>query len=303
MSNQGPGNRRESPPETGAATSSESVQSRRSLTKPKLRTSGLFRLPASHTLLLHAAVACLLGITLLLIDEQSRIPFVLMAIALGGMVWLRSGWSLICFFMILFTLKFIEPMGWGHQFRQMTGALYPNDLVFVFVTMTFIGVSLRYFEINKYEVGFFSEFGWARLIKSIGLLGSTESMEASRIRNQLTSTKFDRKVRFPSLFGGRWWLLFGAILLAWILLRVFPEDQGSIKAYWIKPRPMRMIFMFGALFLVWFTTRGLFALVMRLKMDPDQAGVQVRSVYAKEFWREHRGIEARRDKMKRKQQN
>ena len=257
-----------------------------------------FRLDRQNSLIFFGVLAGIFGLAMLQFDKIEAFPFWLMIFFFAMMIWLRSVWALTCVFVVLFTIKFftdvelvdaasastipknifLDEFGVREAVRYgFVPKLRPTDWAFTFFALMFMGTSLRFLEIHKYNLGYFSEFG----------IGEGKFIE-------------DRR-RFPSLLGGRWWGIVLSIIIAVCLLFLFPLDLQTVSKYWIRPRAMRVIFLLGALFLVWFLVRGFIQLVMRWTMDRDQANVLVRSIYATEFWREHRGIESRLEKINRKQ--
>ena len=246
------------------------------------------RLAPRDTLLLLGFLAGFLGLAMIQFEKIELFPFWLMVFFFGMMVWLRSAWALTCLFIVLFTIKFFGPappigsvplggQNWHRHFEQ----LFLSDMAFTLLALGFAGVSFRLLETHKYNLGFFTPYG----------LGTIKDQRVRKERN------------FPSLLGGRWWLIPASVGLAFAMLFFYPLDSESVQKYWIRPAPMRLIFLFGALFILWFLTRSVCRLIMRWKMGPDQASVHVRSIFAREFWNEQRAIESRRAKLKLKQQS
>ena len=224
--------------------------------------------------MLLALVATVLGLTMIQFENVSRLQFVLMIGFFALMLWRRSALALAWLFAVLGWAKFSETFRQSHWFHDNLDVIETFDIYFTVLVLAFAAACFRFLETRKYCLGVLSKFGWGG--------GVSSSKDAGR--------------EFPSLLGGRWWLIVVSVAAAFLLLQIFPVDQNAVRKYWIKPHPMRLIFLIGALFLIWFMFRSLFMLVMRWKMDPDQASVHIRSVYAKEFWREHRAIESRRAK-------
>lgn len=231
-----------------------------------------FRLLPRDTVIVLAFAAGVLGLLMLQFLNVGRISFWMMVVFFAWTVWKRSAIALACLFVLLGAVKFSRQISVPYWAEDRLDLLYSSDITFTFLVLTFAGACFRFLETQKYCLGILSKFGWG-----------------------VSSAKKSRR-EFPSLFGGRWWLIPVAIGSAFLLLEVFPVDGAAVQKYWIKPEPARLIFLIGALFLIWFVIRSFFMLVMRWKMDQDQAGVHIRSIYAKEFWREHRAIEARRAK-------
>jgi len=238
------------------------------------KSGSWFRLAPRDTLAVLVLIASLLGLSIIQYENVSRLLFILMGICFAFMVWKRSAVALACLFAVLGWVKFFESFRNSHRFSDQLDVLGKSDIIFTILVLAFAAASFRFLETRKYSLGVLSKFGWGG-----GVSSSKKTVK-----------------EFPSLLGGRWWLIPIAVAAAFFLLEVFPVDRLAVRKYWIRPKPMRLMFLIGVLFLFWFVIRSFFMLVMRWKMDQDQAGVHVRSVFAKEFWREHRAIEARRAK-------
>ena len=238
------------------------------------RSGSWLRLGPNVTLTILVLIAALFGLTLLHLEMANRIPFGMICILFVWMVWRRSSFALACLFIVLawvvITTSFHQP--WGVRFRPEE--IFARDITAALLLLVFAGACFRFLETRKYSFGVLSKFGW----------------------NRGRSNKKDPGREFPSLFGGRWWLIPIAVAVAVVLLGMFPVDHTVVQKFWVQTKPMRLIFLIGTLFLVWFVARSLFMLIMRWKMDSDQAGVHTRAVIASEFWREHRAIESRRAK-------
>jgi len=239
------------------------------------QTSGSwFRLAPRDTLTVLVLIASILGLSIIRYENVSRLLFILIVICFAFMVWKRSAVALACLFVVLGWLKISESFKNSFWSLDQFDVLGKSDIIFTILVLTFAAASFRFLETGKYSFGVLSKFGWGG--------GGSSSRKTGR--------------EFPSLLGGRWWLILIAIAAAFFLLEVFPVDRLAVRKYWIRPKPMRLIFLVGVLFLFWFVIRSFFMLVMRWKMDQDQASVHIRSEFAKEFWREHRAIETRRAK-------
>jgi hypothetical protein len=183
---------------------------------------------------------------------------------------LQASWAIYLLFVTLIVVKFaFAPL----QSIQVT-TLGWLDLLFACVAMTFAGLCFRYLELYKYVSTFYPEAGKP---------GSSDK-----------KTQF----QFPSLLGGRWWLIPLAVFVATVLLFAFPHESNTSRRFWITPTGARLIFLTFFLFFFWFVCRSIIALAMRWRMEPEQADVQVRGLIANELWVEQRPIEARRLKLR-----
>ncbi len=234
----------------------------------------VFRLTPNATLVMLVFVAAAFGLLTAQFETITRVPFVLMVGFFILMVWFRSALALSCLFLILGWFVVVKRFRISPWFQYDQNVILASDLMFSLFVMAFAAACFRYLETRKYCLGVLSKFGWGA--------GAVKTKHANR--------------EFPSLLGGRWWLIPVSIAASFVLLGTYPLDTAAVQKYWIKPAPARLIVLFGVLFLAWFLIRSIFSLVMRWKMDEDQAAVHVRSVYAKEFWREHQAIESRRAK-------
>lgn len=107
-----------------------------------------------------------------------------------------------------------------------------------------------------------------------------------------------RQFEFPSLLGGRWWVIPMAVILAVFLLGIFPFGQNAIASkVGIKPLAARVISLTLTLFFAWFICSSLVDMVVRWRMKPEQADVQCRSMVANELWKDVYNFERRRAKV------
>lgn len=242
----------------------------------KRSSASWFRLAPNLTLAILVLIAAVLGLLMLQLELVDRARFWLMAALFVLMVWKRSSLMLASLFAVLASLVITKSFFFP-RFSYIEGLdeVYASDITFAVLLLGFAGTCFRFLETKKYCLGVLSKFGWGRGLKK-------ESLRSNLGKE------------FPSLLGGRWWLIPVSVVSAILLLDFFPFDPTAVQKYWVKAKPMRLILLVGTLFLVWFVIRSLFMLIMRWKMDTDQAGVHTRSVIAKEFWREHRAIESRR---------
>lgn len=235
-----------------------------------------FQLKLRESSIALGLAAAFFGLWLIQFFDLPFLLLLLMTALFVATIWLRRGWGLYCVLAILFFLKFSRVAYWQRlQLRELTYV----DFVFPIVLMAFAGACFRYLEVSKFAQAFYPT-----------KKGSVDAGADSAVQ-------IDRNLRFPSLLGGRLWLIPAAVTFALFLLTVFPHDTSTIREYWITPRGARAIFLGSFLFFLWFICRSVYALIMRWKMDPDQARIQMRSIFAQEYWREQSGIEKRRAKL------
>ena len=273
-------------PETLSANDSDHPADGKVVTDRYRDAGSLFRLVPNATLVVLIFLAALLGLLLLQLEMVDRVRFWMIIGLFVLMVWRRSSVALACLFVVLGTLVVTKSFYFqGYRTWESLHEIYASDITYTFLVLGFAGACFRFLETKKYCLGVLSKFGWSRVSKS------------------MRNSQGNRRREFPSLLGGRWWLIPVSVVSAIMLLEFFPCDLTAIQKYWVKPRPMRLIFLIGMLFLVWFLVRSLFMLIMRWKMDVDQAGVNCRSIIARQFWTEHRAIESRRAKVILKQRH
>ena len=243
--------------------------------KPVALEQNRFRLNPKRTVFLFGAASAVCGLAMIQLQGFSIFATVMLVFFFAMMIVLRSSWMLttvLALFLLMGPAFGIDATSAESRIPQ----LEINDLAFAFLILVFTGTSLRFLEIHRYNLAYFSEFGASKE-------GNVELVR-----------------RFPAILSGRWFGILVAFTLALILLKIFPLDPAANSKYWIKPSAMRVIFLMGALFLIWFIVRGVFALISRWQMDSDQASVMMRSVFANEHWTEHRGIESRLKKINQK---
>ena len=223
-----------------------------------------------------AIAASLVGIVVIHFDVLIPIWFVMTLVGLLIAFWGQRVWAVYALVGIVLIVKManVNLLSPGRM-SILTG----GDLVFTTLLMLFAGLSFRFFEIHR-------------------LTSSVYQMTISRSGSIPTK----RPVwRFPSVFGGRWWFIPISMGAAYFLLKLFPFDASTRREYWILPEPARVIFLLGSLFLIWFIGRSIILLATRWMMTPEQADMICRGEFARQHWREHRGIESRRAKMKSKE--
>lgn len=249
--------------------------------KPDASRASL-RLDIRESLIALGLTAAFFGVCLLQFLELPGVLLLLMTILFAATIWLRQSWGLYGVLTIVFFLKFSRVGG----FRQLRELTYV-DFMFPMVLMALAGACFRYLEVGKFTQAF-------------------DLRKQKAVRAEETAMNQRTEIRragnpFPSLLGGRWWLIPTAVTIGFTLLTLFPHDSSTTREYWITPRGARAIFLGSFLFFLWFICRSVYSLIMRWKMDPQQASVQVRSIFAQEFWREQVGIEGRRARIKSRQ--
>jgi hypothetical protein len=233
-----------------------------------------FRLGPRESLAAFGIAAGMLGLWMIQFENVLWFGLASIVLLFSITIWFQRGWAVYLLFANLLILKFIDVS--SHP-RSQLSVVDGWDVLFTVVAISFAGCCFRYLELSRYIRAFYPDL--------------RTSAEASE----------DRGFQFPSLVGGRWWLIPIAIGLAALLLVAFPNDPESVRRYWITPTGARMIFLGFFLFFSWFVCRSIVSIAIRKKMDPDQASIRVRSMIANEFWREQLPIETVRAKLRRRE--
>ena len=192
----------------------------------------------------------------------------MMAFFAIGIIWQRA-WAI---YLMLGTFIFLKYATDIPSINHASHRLRFGDLFLVLILILLTGACLKFLEIGRFSRSFYPD------VK--------------------LSEKPQRGIRFefPSLLGGRWWVIPLATLLASTLLVAFPFDTQPVSPVGIEPLASRLIFLTLFLFFGWFVCRALLGILIRWRMDARQADVHCRSLVAKELWKDVYGIEARREK-------
>ncbi len=228
------------------------------------------RAAPNESLLMLLVVAAFFGLWTIQFENLTGIGLMILAVFFAIGVGLKRGWAIYLMFGCLVFLKFDE---FGPQTRIRPSAIQWNDLLFTVVSIVFAALCLRYLETAKY----------ARIYYPQGAV---------------PKSKVKRQSQFPSLLGGRWWLIPVSVLMAVCLLWAFPYDSTLAYEFWITPTGTRVILLTFFLFFVWFVCRSLISALLRWNIEPEQANIQARSLIAKEYWIEVSAFEKRLAKLK-----
>lgn len=220
----------------------------------------------------------LLGLSLLQFFQLPLLLLLLLVLFFSAATWLGRSIGLYFFVIIIFFIKFSRV---GYYQRNALRELTYSDFLFPILLLAFMGICFRFFEIRKFRQAFYPKTPQDEL--------GAESQSLVRL-----------KIRFPSLLGGRWVLIPAAVTSALLILTLIPFDTSTIREYWITPRGARTIFLGSFLFFLWFVCRGIFGVIQRWTMSSEQAKIQMRSLFAHEFWREQSAIEKRAAKVRSK---
>lgn len=231
------------------------------------------RMRPKTALTLHGVLVAFLAVGLIQLAELSWFPLMIVSVLFLFSIWFGRA---SVFYVFVACILFLAIAGAPVMGRESLRRLDLGDLVFAMFLVGFIGASFRY-------------IGLSRLVQTFCRNSLSES--GTEIPN--TQSNF----QFPMFVGGRWWLIPVAVVLAALLLGIFPVDSVMGRQFWITPIGVRMIVLFGFLFFIWMICRSLNSLAMRWNMTPEQADVQVRSIVAAEFWKDQSGIEIRQAKI------
>lgn len=187
-------------------------------------------------------------------------------------VWKRQSW---CLFGALLTV-FVYRFGDISQDFGLRNALTGGDVIFTIATLVFMASCFRFLECSKICQAFHA------------------------VSNSKTDGARSWRLDIDSVFRGRWWMLLFSGVAAWRFLEIIGLDREASRKWWMTPPATRLAMMAFFLFFFWFVCRGLIALRTRWKMSPEQGSIYFRSVFAREFWREHSSVERRRVKILRR---
>ena len=212
-----------------------------------------------------ALAATVFGVWLIQFDSLNWISLlVVVSLFLIGIA-LRRAWGIYLLFASLIFLKY--SLAQYQQVRVVNG----TDLLYACVAMVFAGCCFRYLQLSQ-------------IVRAFYLSGD------HRGRAEHESFKF------PSLIGGRWWLIPFSVFLAANILWWIPVNSTLARRFWITPNGARLILLTFFLCFFWFVCRAVLSLADRWRIEPAQAEVRARSLIANEFWREQTMIESRRAK-------
>ncbi len=199
------------------------------------------------------------------------------SLLLAGLIF-KQGWLIYLMFASLIFLKIDNTaLGLGFELAVLT---WP-DVFFTLVTMVLAALCMKYLELTKFIQTYYPTFRF------------------SAPQQDKANQPIQSLLQFPSLLGGRWLLIPASTLISIVLLSVFPFDRQTARRMAITPEGTRLIFLAFFLFICWFSSSTIVSILSRWSMDTDQAGIQARSLIAKEFWNDSYSIEQRRAKFRR----
>ena len=213
--------------------------------------------PARITLLILGVSVCVLAAILFPYERGSLV----LGVGIFCLVATLFGYEWTCY-----ALWMIFPVSWLIHPSDTSDVLEVSDLVCCVLYLLLTGVLFRYLEIKRFAKSVFYR----------------------------PSSAEKNTWKFPSLLGGRWWMILLALSTAWMVLTWFPLDGRSPLKYTLKPIHARVIILVGGLFFLWFICRSMIQLISRWMMTPQQADVYRRSMVAREYWRDQSRIEKKR---------
>jgi hypothetical protein len=238
-------------------------------------SSGVFRISPRWTqlvLIVGASVSCL---CFLQFENVNVFWLMILFFLVIGTIYKKS-WAIYLLLTILIFLKFVLVDPRDHYLLRF---LQPLDLFYTMMALVFAAICFRYLELSRVIDAYFPR------------IGKPKSLISEPVRST-GSAKL-----FPSLLGGRWWLIPTSMAMAYWVLNIFPYD-GLSPREWITVSGRRLIYMTFFLFFCWFVCRSVVALALRWNMEPAQASIRARSLIAKEFWNETYSVEKRLAKMR-----
>ena len=228
-----------------------------------------FRLPPAEAQIALGIGAALLMVCAVQFKNFGPYPMLVMiAFFTVGIFWQRA-WAI---YLMLATFIFLK---YATDVPGLSSAMYRlrfGDVFLVLILILLAGACFRFLAFSRFLRSFYPDVKLAE--------------------------KPQPKVgyEFPSLLGGRWWVIPLAVLLASTLLVAFPFDTQPMGTIRIKPPESRLIFLTLLLFFGWFICRALLGTLIRWRMEAHQADVHCRSLVAKELWKDVYPKEARREK-------
>ncbi len=232
-----------------------------------------YRLPPAESQIAIAFLAALLGLSTILLGDFFFSTSLMLVVLFAAIVWAKRAWA---FYLLFGTLIYLKHVAEPPHFILRYRGLDFGDVVTALTLMLFCAACFRYLQTAKILDALYPN------IKP----GRKQPAEVPR--------------EFPSLIGGRWWAIPLSVILACILIGLFPFTWRS-PTPGITPIASRLIFLTLTLFFAWFVCRSLLSIFIRWNIKPDQADVYSRSLVAKEFWREAYDIEKRRVKQRTKE--
>lgn len=187
--------------------------------------------------------------------------------------------------MVLFAIGILKQQAWA-IYAMLGTFLFPKyfmmgqllrirlpDLILTLIVILFAAACFRFLESGRFLRTFYPNVQIGEKRKS--------------------GTRF----QFPSMLGGRWWMIPVAIFLATMLLAIFPARVQLFRDIKIRGEVSRLVFLTLFLFFGWFLCRAALGMFIRWRMETRQADIHCRSLVAKEMWRDTYSFAKRQKKL------
>ena len=198
-----------------------------------------------------------------------------MVALLAGFLWYANSVWLLAFSFVVIGVQIITvstgEISWVQE----------NDLLNCGLILLMLVASFRYIELCKYS-------------RTFDTKKSYRELEVPNKRRLSTGAW----VVLTQIVRRHWYNSVFAVLVAFLLLRNFPESQTLAEQYWLQPTAGRFIFLSLLLFFGWFIFRTMISIWDWFRLTPEQADVAIRSLANREFWSETAGVQKRKSKLK-----
>lgn len=211
-------------------------------------------------------VAALLGLFAIQFGNFNGFQLGLLVVFFAAGILGKRAWAIYLMLATFIGLKYfiLEP-NFNWRFYQLRF----GDFILALVLILLVATCFRYLEFSRYLNAFYPD-----------VKGGKDALP--------------QKLEFPSLLGGRWWVIPVAVCVATVMLSIFPAEKQLYAPLNLEARVSRLMFLTLFLFFSWFVCRSVIGTVIRWRMERSQAEVQCRSLIAKELWKDVYPIEHRR---------
>ncbi len=230
------------------------------------------RLSPVETQIAFALLAAVTGMVLLQFDRLGLSPLLMLTVLFVGGMWAKRNWAIWLLLGVIIYLKYFA----GHINLQFGVQLRGQDVAVAMLIIVLAAACFRYLESARFLEAFYP---------------NTKLREPPR-----HGIKFE----FPSLLGGRWWVIPLAVIVSVYLLHLTFNGE-VLRQFRFRPTASRVVFLILLLFFGWFVCRAGVGMIIRWRMKPEQADVQCRSFVAGELWKESFNIERYRVKDRKKE--
>ena len=229
-----------------------------------------FRLPPVESQIVLGVCAALLGMCAVQFESLSLLILVVLGVLFAIGMLKRQAWAIYVMLGMFLVLKYLLM---ADIFRGQLHRLRFPDLFFTLIVILLAAACFRFLESGRFLQTFYPNI-------EIG-------------EKQKSGSRF----QFPSLLGGRWWVIPLSIFLSAVLLAIFPARVQLFQDFRIRGEVSRLVFLTLFLFFGWFVCRAALGMFIRWRMDKRQADVHCRSLIAQELWRDTYSFAKRQKKI------